>query len=220
MKEPQLEKLLTTRDPRVSLVSPKFDFNKLYAQNHINGDSRPMARDGDQIAFYVEREIGPILIGGRKSNSVYRQRVVVIKNYVTGQTVTLSENFHGSVEKVFFAGNCLLVWSEPVSARRIVSNRWQTTSCITIWSRKTGAFLRVLNTPLNPTFLPNELAFSISKSDLINISCSVMNAVAAKGSKNIWMTYSVIPFSRVFNSSASKRTTHHEKSGKMAIRNG
>jgi len=221
MKKPQLIISQKTRDPKVSLVSPKFDLDKLYSQNDINGDARPMARDGDQIAFYVEREIGPILVGGGKSKSIYRQRVIVVQNYVTGQTVTLSENFPGSVEKVFFAGNCLVVWSEPASARRIVVHRWQTTSCVTIWSRKTGAFLRVLISPLEPSFLQSELSVPIStQSHLINITCSVMNVVTTKGSKNIWLSLSVIPFTRVFTFGGSKRENHHDKSGKISIRNG
>jgi hypothetical protein len=58
MKMPQFEVSQKTRDPKVSLVAPKYNFDKLYAENHINGDARPMARDGDQIAFYVERDIG------------------------------------------------------------------------------------------------------------------------------------------------------------------
>ena len=53
-----LNVLQKTRDPRVSLAEPRFNFDKLYHENHINGDSRPLARDGDQIAFFVEREIG------------------------------------------------------------------------------------------------------------------------------------------------------------------
>jgi hypothetical protein len=53
-----LNVLQKTRDPRVSLAEPKFNFDKLYHENHINGDTRPMARDGDQIAFFVKREIG------------------------------------------------------------------------------------------------------------------------------------------------------------------
>ena len=141
---------------------------------------------------------GPILVGGRKSKPVYRQRVIVIKNYVTGQTVTLSEIFPGGVEKVLFSGNCLVVWSGP----RVN---------VTIWSRKTGAFLRILNTPKNPTFLQRELNFP-TKSNLINISCSVLNMVPSKGSKNIWKTIRVTPISR--------NVQNHEKSGKMAIRNG
>ena len=145
---------------------------------------------------------GPILVGGRISKPVYRQRVIVIKNYVTGQTVTLSEipgtvDFDG-VEKVFFSGNFLVVWSQP----------WVN---VTIWSRKTGAFLRILNTPKNPTFLQRELNFP-TKSNLINISCSVLNMVPSKGSKNIWKTICVTPISR--------NIQNHEKSGKMAIRNG
>ena len=150
---------------------------------------------------------------------IYRQRVVVIKNYVAGQTVTLSEIFPGSVEKVFFSGNCVLVWSEPASHRRTVLHRWQRTSCVTIWSRKTGAFLRVLNTPRNPTFLQKDLTFT-TRSNLVNISCSVMNVVPIKGSKNIWKTICVIPYSRMFTPSGVQNVQNHEKSGKMAIRKG
>ena len=58
MKLPQFEATQKTRDPKISLVAPKYDFDKLYTDNQINGDARPMARDGDQIAFYVEREVG------------------------------------------------------------------------------------------------------------------------------------------------------------------
>ena len=163
---------------------------------------------------------GPILVGGRKSKPVYRQRVIVIKNYVTGQTVTLSEIFPCSVEKVLFSGNCLLVWSEPASWRRVAIHRWQRMSCVTIWSRKTGAFLRILNTPQNPTFLQRELNFP-TKSNLINISCSVLNMVPSKGSKNIWKTICVTPISRMSSpSTGPKHVLNHEKSGKMAIRNG
>jgi hypothetical protein len=54
----ELNVLQKTRDPRVSLAEPKFNFDKLYHKNHINGYTRPMARDGDQIAFFVKREIG------------------------------------------------------------------------------------------------------------------------------------------------------------------
>ncbi len=57
-KKTELNGLQKTQDPRVCLVEPKFNFEKLYHENHMNGDTRPMARDGDQIAFYVEREIG------------------------------------------------------------------------------------------------------------------------------------------------------------------
>ena len=149
---------------------------------------------------------GPILVAGRKSKPVYRQRVIVIKNYVTGQTVTLSE-IPGTVEKVFFSGNCLVVWS-----RAMVN--------VTIWSRKTGAFLRVLKTPQDPTFLQRELNFP-TKSNLINISCSVLNMVPSKGSKNIWKTICVTPSSRMSSpSTGPKHVLNHEKSGKMAIRNG
>ena len=167
---------------------------------------------------------GPILVGGRKSKPVYRQRVIVIKNYVTGQTVTLSEIFPGIVEKVLFSGNCLLVWSEPACWRRIVFHPWQKMSCVTIWSRKTGAFLRVLKTPSYPAFLEreflqNELDFT-TNSHLIDSSCSVMNVVATKGSKNIWKTVCVTPFSWVPSLAVTKRVQNHEKSGKMAIRIG
>ena len=155
---------------------------------------------------------GPILVGGRKSKPVYRQRVIVIKNYVTGQTVTLSEIFPCSVEKVLFSGNCLLVWSEPPSWRRVAIHRWQRMSCVTIWSRKTGAFLRILNTPRYPTFRQRELNFR-AESDPISIFCRVMNVVPTKGSKNIWKTICVVPISRT-------SVPNHEKSGKMAIRNG
>ena len=167
---------------------------------------------------------GPILVGGRKSKPVYRQRVIVIKNYVTGQTVTLSEIFPGGVEKVLFSGNCLLVWSAPTAGqhrrRRGAIHRWQRMSCVTIWSRKTGAFLRILNTPQDPTFLQRELNFP-TKSNLINISGSVLNMVPSKGSKNIWKTICVTPISRMSSpSTRPKHVLNHEKSGKMAIRNG
>ena len=154
---------------------------------------------------------GPILVGGRKSKPVYRQRVIVIKNYVTGQTVTLSEIFPGTVRKVLFSGNCLLVWSAPASSRR--------DCCVTIWSRKTGAFLRILNTPQDQTFLPRELSFPM-KTNLIGIDYSVMNVVPTKGSKNIWKTCCVTPFSRKLSHSGPKHVQNHEKSGIMAIRNG
>ncbi len=163
---------------------------------------------------------GPIIIGGKKSsNTVYQQRIVVIQNYVKGQTITLNARFPGNVEKIFFAGNCLLVWSEPAHLNRIISHRWQTMSCVTIWSRKTGAFLRVLNRGFNLRAHKKEMRF-IFPTDTLNISCSVMNAVAIKGCRNIWMSLLVTPYRLISRPSGPKRLRNHLKSGKMTISNG
>ena len=170
---------------------------------------------------------GPILVGGKSKDAFYRDRVVVLHNYVRGETFTLASTFPGSVEKIVFSGNSVLVWSEPAHSKAFIYS-WQSKSSVTAWSRKTGAFLRALEYDQIAIFAQLEqedISFDINRgSKKINMSTSLMNVVPTKGGKNIWMTLSVLPdlcncaeyYLNCYKSSCPYKM--HEKTGKMAIR--